>query len=40
MIDVMPTNSKLKDRAARIVSEITGADYEKAKGKFSDFRQL
>jgi N-acetylmuramic acid 6-phosphate etherase len=31
MIDVQPTNSKLKDRAARIVSEIAGVEYEKAK---------
>jgi N-acetylmuramic acid 6-phosphate etherase len=28
MIDVKPTNIKLKDRAARIVSEITGAEKE------------
>lgn len=26
MVDVMPTNEKLKDRAERIVKEITGAD--------------
>lgn len=31
MIDVKPTNIKLKDRAARIVSEIAEVDYEKAK---------
>jgi N-acetylmuramic acid 6-phosphate etherase len=31
MIDVMPTNNKLKDRAARIVSEIANVDYEIAK---------
>lgn len=31
MIDVQPTNVKLKDRAARIVSEIAGVDYKKAK---------
>lgn len=31
MIDVQPTNSKLKDRAARIVSEIAEVDYEVAK---------
>jgi len=31
MIDVQPTNSKLRDRAIRIVSEISGSDYEKAK---------
>ena len=30
MIDVMPTNVKLKDRAARIVSEITDVDKEYA----------
>ena len=30
MIDVMPTNNKLKDRAARIVSEIAQTDYETA----------
>ncbi|MBR6162962.1 N-acetylmuramic acid 6-phosphate etherase [bacterium] len=28
MIDVMPTNEKLKERAKRIVKEITGADEE------------
>jgi len=31
MIDVKPTNIKLKDRAARIVSEIAQVDYENAK---------
>ncbi|MCK7521039.1 MAG: hypothetical protein MZV64_26795 [Ignavibacteriales bacterium] len=31
MIDVQPTNNKLKDRAARIVSEIADVDYETAK---------
>lgn len=31
MIDVQPTNIKLKDRAARIVSELTDTDYETAK---------
>jgi N-acetylmuramic acid 6-phosphate etherase len=31
MIDVKPTNEKLKDRAVRIVSEIAQVDYEKAK---------
>ncbi|MDD3012899.1 MAG: N-acetylmuramic acid 6-phosphate etherase [Candidatus Gastranaerophilales bacterium] len=31
MIDVKPTNIKLKDRAARIVSEIAEVDYENAK---------
>lgn len=30
MVDVQPTNNKLKDRAARIVSEIAGITYEKA----------
>jgi N-acetylmuramic acid 6-phosphate etherase len=30
MIDVMPTNNKLKDRAARIVSEIAQVSYDKA----------
>ena len=30
MVDVQPTNSKLKDRAARIVSEIADITYEKA----------
>ncbi len=30
MVDVQPTNSKLKDRAARIVSEIAEITYEKA----------
>jgi N-acetylmuramic acid 6-phosphate etherase len=30
MVDVQPTNSKLKDRAARIVSEIADISYEKA----------
>ena len=31
MIDVKPTNVKLKDRAARIVSEIAEVDYDTAK---------
>jgi len=31
MIDVQPTNIKLKDRAARIVSEIAEVDYNSAK---------
>ena len=31
MIDVMPTNLKLRDRATRIVSEISGADNSTAK---------
>jgi len=30
MVDVQPTNKKLKDRAARIVSEIADITYEKA----------
>jgi N-acetylmuramic acid 6-phosphate etherase len=30
MIDVSPTNIKLRDRATRIVSEIAGIDYDKA----------
>lgn len=30
MVDVQPTNSKLKDRAARIVSEIADISYEEA----------
>ena len=30
MIDVKPTNIKLKDRASRIVSEITGCEKETA----------
>ena len=30
MVDVMQTNSKLVDRAKRIVSEVTGASYERA----------
>ncbi len=30
MIDVKATNVKLRDRAVRIVRELTGADYEKA----------
>ncbi|HBG48706.1 MAG TPA: N-acetylmuramic acid 6-phosphate etherase [Cyanobacteria bacterium UBA9971] len=30
MVDVQPTNTKLKDRAARIVSEIADITYEKA----------
>ncbi|MCL2704498.1 MAG: N-acetylmuramic acid 6-phosphate etherase [Defluviitaleaceae bacterium] len=30
MVDVMPTNEKLADRAARIVQEATGADCESA----------
>ena len=31
MIDVQPTNKKLRDRAARIVSEIADVDYDLAK---------
>ena len=31
MVDLNPSNSKLRDRAARIVSELTGADYEAAR---------
>lgn len=31
MIDVKPTNEKLKDRAIRIVSELANVDYEKAR---------
>ncbi len=30
MIDVKPSNTKLRDRATRIVRELTGADYETA----------
>ena len=30
MIDLNPSNKKLRDRAARIVSDLTGADYEQA----------
>lgn len=30
MIDLMPTNEKLKDRAIRIVSEIAGVNASKA----------
>jgi N-acetylmuramic acid 6-phosphate etherase len=31
MVDLNPSNVKLRDRAARIVLELTGADYETAK---------
>ena len=31
MIDVKPTNTKLKDRAVRITSQIAEVDYETAK---------
>ena len=31
MIDVKPTNTKLKDRAVRITAQIAEADYETAK---------
>ena len=30
MVDVQPTNSKLKDRAARIVSEVADITYQEA----------
>ena len=32
MIDLKPTNAKLRDRAVRIVQELTGADYLAAQG--------
>lgn len=32
MVDVQPTNAKLRDRAARIVAAITGVDQETARG--------
>jgi N-acetylmuramic acid 6-phosphate (MurNAc-6-P) etherase len=32
MIDLNPTNAKLRDRAVRIVQELTGADYLAAQG--------
>ncbi|MBI5800677.1 MAG: N-acetylmuramic acid 6-phosphate etherase [Verrucomicrobia bacterium] len=31
MVDLNPSNAKLRDRAVRIVCELTGADYETAK---------
>jgi N-acetylmuramic acid 6-phosphate (MurNAc-6-P) etherase len=31
MIDVKPSNIKLRDRATRIVQELTGADYDQAR---------
>ena len=31
MIDVLPTNSKLIDRATRIIAELTGVEYNKAR---------
>jgi N-acetylmuramic acid 6-phosphate etherase len=31
MIDVKPSNTKLRDRATRIVQELTGADYDHAR---------
>ena len=31
MVDVKPTNTKLRDRAVRIVSEIAGCNYDEAK---------
>jgi len=30
-VDLNPSNVKLRDRAVRIVRELTGADYETAK---------
>jgi N-acetylmuramic acid 6-phosphate etherase len=30
MVDLLPSNTKLRDRAVRIVQELTGADYEQA----------
>ena len=36
MIDVMPTNLKLRDRASRIVSEIADVDKEYARQKLND----
>ncbi|PAW78488.1 MAG: N-acetylmuramic acid 6-phosphate etherase [Pedosphaera sp. Tous-C6FEB] len=32
MVDLNPSNVKLRDRAVRIVRELTGADYETARG--------
>jgi N-acetylmuramic acid 6-phosphate (MurNAc-6-P) etherase len=32
MVDVKPSNCKLRDRAARIVRELTGVDYSIAHG--------
>jgi len=31
MVDLNPSNVKLRDRAVRIVCELTGADYDAAK---------
>jgi len=31
MVDLNPSNVKLRDRAARIVAELTGADYDRAR---------
>jgi len=33
MIDLQTTNSKLRDRAARVVAELTGTDYKTARAK-------
>jgi N-acetylmuramic acid 6-phosphate etherase len=30
MVNVQPTNEKLRDRAARIIATITGSEYEQA----------
>ena len=32
MIDLNPANAKLRDRAVRIVQELTGKDYQAAQG--------
>ena len=30
MVNVQPTNSKLEDRAKRIIQQVTGVDYQTA----------
>lgn len=36
MVDVKPTNEKLVDRATKIISEISGCDYEKSNELLKD----
>jgi N-acetylmuramic acid 6-phosphate etherase len=38
MVDLLPANAKLRDRAVRIVQELTGADYASAKTALTESR--
>ena len=38
MIDVKPSNTKLRDRAVRIVQQLTGTDYETAQSALEKSR--